>query len=124
MKHLPNIEVNIIPHKSQIYETAGNYGIFLNNWWIDISKMSKWEYESIVLIHELVEMVLTKKRKISWDKITKFDTDHPELNDPGNDKMACYHKEHIFATRIEKLLAKELGIDWEVYDKSFEKLKY
>ena len=125
MKHLPIIESMIIPHKSQRYDTAGDYWITKRgNWQIRISEM-KPDYEFMVLIHELIEFYLTQKRGISEESITYFDTgEGAESDDPGTMKNAPYHKEHMFSTKIEKLLCKELNIDWEKYDKSFSKLKY
>lgn len=127
MIHLPEIFVQVIPHNEQLYDTVGNY--IENNgmgvWDIEISEMSKWEYESLVLVHELVEMILTKHRKISWKSIDKFDMGlGKDLSEPGNDKRAPYFKEHQFATRIEKMLCNELGIDWNKYDKVISKLKW
>lgn len=125
MKHLAQIHVLTRPAKAMNYPTGGDYGVAVRgHWWIHLAENSRWEYEALVLVHELVEMILTKQRKISWDKITKFDTDNLELDDPGTDKRAPYHKEHMFATKIEKQLCKELGLDWETYDQSFDKLKY
>jgi hypothetical protein len=124
-KHLPNIEIYSIPHQEQRYDTAGDYDEDSVGWWINVSQMTHWEYEALVAVHELVEMILTKHRKISWDKITKFDeTDGKDSDDPGTMKSAPYHREHMFSMKIEKLLCKELGLDWDTYDKSFKKLKY
>jgi hypothetical protein len=36
---------------------------------------------------------------------------------PGDDPRAPYHKQHVFAENIERLLAAELGVDWSAYDK-------
>ena len=36
-------------------------------------------------------------------KIAEFDKKHPELDDPGRIKKAPYHKEHMFAEKVEKL---------------------
>jgi hypothetical protein len=37
--------------------------------------------------------------------------------EPGDDPRAPYHKQHVFAENIERLLAAELGVDWSAYDK-------
>ena len=124
MKHLPQTEILIIPHKEQDYDTCGNYGEDGCGWWMEISKMERWEYEALVAVHELVEMILTKQHKVSWNKITDFDNFNIKHPDPGTLKHAPYHKEHIFSMKIEKMLCKELGISWEKYDKSFKKLRW
>jgi hypothetical protein len=37
--------------------------------------------------------------------------------EPGDDAKAPYHREHVLATKIERLLAKQLGVDWTKYDR-------
>ncbi len=36
--------------------------------------------------------------------------------EPGDDPRAPYHAEHAFATAIEEMLAKELGVDLDAYE--------
>ena len=72
------------------------------------------DIEFIVAVHELIEMWLTKKRGIQEPDITKFDIESG-LDDPGESKDAPYHKEHMFAVEVEKILCKELGISYEDY---------
>ena len=38
-------------------------------------------------------------------------------SEPGDDPRAPYHFAHVFAEKIERLLATELGVDWSAYDK-------
>jgi hypothetical protein len=89
---------------------------------IKVSEMGNSDYEFLVAIHEAIEQHLCKKRGISEEAITAFDTQFEasraaeNVDEPGNDLKAPYHKEHLFSTWIERLVAKELGIDWDVYD--------
>ena len=39
-------------------------------------------------------------------------------SEPGNDPAAPYYREHKFATKLEKLLAEEIGVDWDEYSAS------
>ena len=126
MKHLPTILSHTIPHQMQVYDTAGNYLKSGKTELFQISRMNA-DYEFMVFVHEVIEWYLTEQRGIEEKDITKFDTKLVEekyIKDPGTSPKACYHKEHMFATKIEKMLCKELGIDWKVYDKSFDKLKW
>ena len=126
------MEINIItiPHKSQRYDTCGDYELdkTTNVLDISISDMKNEDYEFLVGIHEAIEAYLCHKRKISFDKITKFDIAFEKnrkegnIDEPGDDPKAPYHREHIFATKIEKLLAKELKVDWKKYDKTVSSL--
>jgi hypothetical protein len=135
MKHLPEINIKTIPHSSQRYDTAGDYferRIFWNRnevLEVRVSEMNP-DYEFMVTIHELIELYLVKQKGIKIEDIDKFDmktvfeVDPKNQEDPGASKLAPYHKEHMFATKIEKLLCKELGVDWKTYDDSFSQLKY
>jgi hypothetical protein len=80
------------------------------------------EYEFLCLIHELVEWFLCLMRGIKEPVVMAFDLAHLDHPDPGRLPEAPYHREHMFAMRIERLLCKELGLDWQDYDKSFDKL--
>ena len=83
-----------------------------------------WRAEACVLVHELIELLLCRHRGISWASIDDFDMSHPELDDPGSCKRAPYHKEHVFATKVEKMLCALFSMNWTAYDQSFSKMKY
>jgi len=93
---------------------------------IVVSEMQNDDYEFLVMIHELVEFYLCKKRGISDEVVSGFDKgfellretfpDVIGLQEPGNMVSAPYNKEHLFATIIERMLAQELGVDWQKYD--------
>ena len=42
--------------------------------------------------------------------------------EPGDDRAAPYHKEHCFATGIERLMAAELDVAWHPYNKEVTNL--
>ena len=114
------IVIDTINHKDQRVGEVGDY------WEKDgiatfvISKI-KSDYHALVIIHELAEYFLVKKRKISLKSIDRFDREFYENNnfgEAGDSKKAPYFKEHKVATRIEKILAKELGVKWKDYEKA------
>lgn len=120
---MKNILIKTIPHSEHRYETVGDYQYDEEgNETIDVSEMNNEDYEFLVCIHELVESYLCKKRNISEESITAFDTDFEKnraegnTDEPGDDPNAPYRKEHFFATTIERLMAAELGVDWKTYD--------
>ncbi len=127
MKHLPTIKIKSIPHRKQRYETCGDYYHRWGKWQFRISKINS-KYEFLILIHELVEWFLTQQRGITEEQISNFDIlfeakrSKGSFDEPGHDKKAPYHKEHVFAEKIEKQLAKELKVDWKKYDKTINKL--
>ena len=124
MKHLPEIHFKAIPHKEQQYETVGDYYKF-GGMQFRVSKMNE-DAEFLVLMHELTEWYLTYKRGIKIKDIDKFDINfekeremglHNDQEEPGNSKNAPYYAEHKFATMIERLIARELKVNWKEYDK-------
>ena len=119
-----HINIHTIPHNTHRYETVGDYWDDEEGTNIRVSDMGNEDYEFLVVIHELIEQYLCKKRGISEEDISKFDIkfekNRPEGNEdePGDDQKAPYRKEHFFATTIERLIAGELGVDWKEYDKA------
>ena len=132
-KHLTTIVCDVIPHKLQNYETCGNYTLKKDIttgekfWNIEVSKTNA-DMEFLILIHEIVELYLTQRSGIREKDITKFDIEFEKnrkpgnTDEPGDDKNAPYRKEHKFATKIERMVAKELGVDWGEYEDTINKL--
>lgn len=120
------ILLKTIPHNKQRYKTCGDWqekrgqlGLVL------ISKLSNPDHEFLVAVHELVEGYLCTKRGIQDADIVDFDKNfeeekedgkHPFDAEAGFSKDAPYRKEHAFATKIERLVAEELGVNWKQYD--------
>lgn len=123
---LPNITIRTIPHKWQEYDTAGNYFSVGGVWVVFISQLKDWRYEACILIHELVEMFLTRHHGVKWTDIDTFDKEGlgKNIDDPGALWEAPYHNEHKLAEQMEKRLAKMLGVDWEEYNKELDSLEY
>jgi hypothetical protein len=116
----------IVPYHKQRYETHGDW-IPGEPVRIVSSRLNNDNYEFLLLFHELVEYELCKKRKIT-DRIVlafdrKFEAErrkgkHPVNAEPGNSRRAPYRKEHKFAMRMERLMAKQLGVDWKKYSEA------
>ena len=113
------LNVRVVPQSKQRYPTVGDwvFDIFgdLN---MKISDMGNPDYEFMVAIHEAVEAWLCRKRGISEESVMEFDTSEYglKLEDPGSDPKAPYHKEHMLALKIEKMLCDEMGLDWDKYE--------
>jgi hypothetical protein len=119
------IEINIIPHNQQRYDTVGDYFFDENGTLqIKVSEMKDLRYCHLVAVHELVEVLLTEQNGISEDSITKFDVDFEEnrqpenIDEPGDDPKAPYVNEHCIATSVERLMCALLGLKWKTYDKA------
>jgi hypothetical protein len=123
-----NIKIKTINHEEHPYPTVGNYAdTHVGGRLITVSNMANEDYELLVAIHELIEQHLCAKRGISEQDITAFDVKFEKEREagkrgpdeePGFAKNAPYRREHAFATKIEKMLAKELGVEWELYDQT------
>jgi hypothetical protein len=112
--------VNVIPQSKQRYPTVGDWMFDgLGDLNMKISDMGNPDYEFMVAIHEACEAWLCRKRGISEESVTAFDTSEYglSLKDPGSDCKAPYHVEHMFALQIEKLLAEKLDVNWDEYEK-------
>lgn len=120
-----NIVMKTIPHSWQRYPTVGD--------WIArrgklrevlVSDMKNEDYAFLIMVHELVEAYLCLKRGVAPKDVDAFDMAFEARRvkgneeEPGDDPQAPYHREHQFATKIEKLVAKEMGVDWKAYDKA------
>jgi hypothetical protein len=127
-----DIHIKTIPHREHRYPTLGDY-------WRDadgkqqvrISEMGNDDYAFLIIIHELIEWYITEKRGIKEEDIKAFDEKfeqermaglHGEKEEAGFDPRAPYVKEHTFATNIEKQIAQELGVAWEMYASQITKL--
>ena len=122
-----NVEIKVIPHKSQRYETCGDWQWkdFPKKLDITVSDMKNWKYEMLVGVHELLETLLCFDRHITGSQVDRFDTKfeadrlkgkHSATAEPGRSKKAPYYREHKFASKVEKLLAEELNVNWKKYD--------
>lgn len=117
-----NTLILTIPHKDQRYQTVGDYFSSAHGVTIQVSKLGDWRMEFLVAVHEMIEEALTRHRGIQEPDIMAFDVAHPDLDDPGMDPRAPYHREHVLATAVEMLLAQELGVDWVQYGEAMEKV--
>lgn len=125
------VVIEVIDHDKQRYSTVGDWQWLdeeKTNLKISVSKMSDWRYEMLVAVHELHEVLLCKNRGITQEEVDRFDilyeANRPEgdTSEPGDARYAPYFFQHQFATILERLFAKELDVDWEVYDKTVANL--
>ena len=121
-KPMLNLQIKTVPDDQQRYNTVGDYYVDESGKRVFVvSDMHDWRYEMLVAIHELVESSLCRVRGITDDQIDAFDLAYqaarPEgdVSEPGDSTEAPYYHEHQFASKIEKIIADELGVDWDDY---------
>lgn len=122
------IIIETVPHKSQRYETCGDYFFSGDDITIKVSDTGDKRYNMLVAFHELAEALLTSHRGIQEEWITAFDEafeakrENGNTDEPGDSILAPYKAEHFFATTIERLLAREYGVDWNEYEECINSL--
>jgi hypothetical protein len=127
------IIIETIPHDQQRYPTVGDWywSVHGNELHIKVSELGDWRYEVCVAIHEAVEAVLCEHAGIKQAAVDEFDQKfekerddgrHALADEPGDDKDAPYRKQHGIATGVERVLAAELGVDWNDYDHTIQNL--
>lgn len=100
------------------YDTDGDYFVQDGVLNIRVTKQKDWRHEFLIALHELIEEATTRNLGIKEEDIMAFDTGPlgGKSDDPGAMMEAPYHKQHVFAENIERLVAGELGIDWVEYN--------
>ena len=117
------ITITDIKHEQQRYPTVGDWVWDANgNLLITISDMGDWRYNFLVAFHEQVEVMLCRKRGITQEEVDQFDMAYEaqrkegDTSEPGDSRLAPYYNEHQFATKLEREMARELGVDWDDYN--------
>lgn len=84
---------------------------------IEVQEMGNRIYEFLIAIHELVESELCRMNGVTSEQVDEWDI-HTFKGDgePGDDPLCPYHKEHVFASKVERMVANEMGVDWNSYN--------
>jgi hypothetical protein len=124
-----NVTIKTIKHSKQRYPTIGDWYFDKNDdLVIKVSVMGDRRFEMLVAVHELIEVLICDEFGITDEEVTAFDIafERKRLpgnkDEPGNDAQAPYFQEHQFATKVEKMLAKKLKVNWREYEKAAEVL--
>jgi hypothetical protein len=73
--------------------------------------------------HEAVEAYLCKQAGVSQAAVDRFDQAYERRrkpgddSEPGDDPKAPYHFAHVFATKVEHMIADQLRVNWGAYDR-------
>jgi hypothetical protein len=121
---MKNINIEFIDHKDQRYDTCGDWQYSDKSINIKISRLGDWKMDSLVAVHELIEVLLCKQDGVTEQQVDKFDFKfssdrakglHPKTAEGGNDPKCPTHKQHRFANKVERMLARKMKVDWKEY---------
>ena len=117
------ITIETIQHKEQRYNTCGDW-LFVepNHLRIRVSELGDWRKEAAIAVHELVEAILCRNDGVADDAVDAFDTsvEGAMLTEPGDSSNAPYHRQHCFATAVERMLIAALGVSWASYEQALK----
>jgi hypothetical protein len=122
----PLFTVSQVPHKKQRYETVGDW-IPGSPAEIRVSRMKDQRYIFLVALHEMIEYELCKMHGVTDREVVAFDVNfeaersmnlHPNDAEPGDHPKAPYRDEHEFASMVEMMVAKKMGVSWSDYEKT------
>ena len=121
-----NIQMNVIPHQQQRYDTAGDWRLDVekDTLVINISFLGDWKMEACLGIHELIEAIRCMADRVDQNLVDQWDLNFKGKGEPGDDPAAPYHRQHVQASIVERTLARQLGVDWQRYEQKLEELKY
>lgn len=119
------IIIETIPHERQ--RIPGQVG----DWrWItpatllvQVSTMSEMRHCAAIAVHEVVEALLCWNDGVAEKDVDAFDKAYTGDGKPGDDPAAPYHRQHCFATAVERMLIAALGVPWGDYAKAVEDLR-
>jgi len=127
------INIEVIPHNEQSYETVGDWRIDEKGvLQIRVSRLSKAKYSALIAIHELVEVLIESVRRVGHLKVPPklvedtdlFDKNYEysrpeddEDSEPGAEPDCPVYQGHMAASAIEYIAAMILAINYNEYQK-------
>jgi len=123
---MQKIKIEIKDSSKMRYPTVGDY-YFREDGTLkfEIADTGDWFYNTMILIHEIIEEALTRKRGLTEQDILDFDKYYEmrreqglvkEDSEPGFDGNAPYRNEHAFATGVEMGMCALSGVSWNDYE--------
>ncbi len=118
---MSKITIEFINHNEQKYNTCGDWRRDKQgDLQIKISKLGDARADTLVAIHELVEVLLCEIKGVSCAAVDRFDIEFDNsdesIGEPGDQPDAPYRDEHCMATAVERMLCAYIGLAWMDYD--------
>jgi hypothetical protein len=119
-----NVNIKVIPHRRQRYDTCGDWFYKNDTLFIRVSALGDWRMEMAVAVHELVECLICRFKGISQEVVDAFDQAYDGDGEPGDSYSAPYHHQHCIATGIERIVIAALGVSWKMYEARINALQF
>ena len=87
---------------------------------VSVAETGNEVFNKLVLIHALVEEMLTKANGIKEEDISTYDSEHLTSVEPGLERDAPYRDAHLIAEGIERMLCGYLKIPWKDYEDALD----
>lgn len=127
MNHIPKIIIKPVQPENQRYPTCGDYFYDREDdtLYIFVSRMADFRSELAVVVHELYEAVTCLQAEVDYADIDRFDLQfererdegkHGDTDEPGDDKAAPYHVQHVGATFVEREVCSQAGLPWQQHE--------
>jgi hypothetical protein len=122
LSNIQAVEIRFVKPEKMRYDTVGDWQFNHEKLVIKVADPEYTPVMSVLLValHELVEAILCDADGISQQAVDAWDKTHADDDDPGGNPAAPYHKQHMAAELIERLMAKFLGVSWHQHDKTVE----
>lgn len=107
------IEIETVSQDEQRYNALGDWvfdysDLFKVRLTINVTNLGNWYYEALIALHELVEAMMCAANGVSQEDVDNFDTNFKGKGEPGDDPSAPYHKQHMIANVVERLISAEM----------------
>lgn len=112
------------PYKKMRYATVGDWYDKHGKQRIDVAITKSPITDFAISIHEQIERFFCELHSVSQKAVDDFDMNYVGFysDDPGLDKKAPYHKQHLFATDIEREIVLKAGLSWEEHNKYLDEV--
>jgi hypothetical protein len=117
-KSIDHIEIRIKPASEMRYLTLDDYFEEDGKLVFEIANSGNSFYNKLILVHALIEQMITEYEGISEKAIYDFDIEHEESLEPGLEKDAPYRDAHLLAEGIERSICAHVGVSWKDYEEA------
>ena len=120
---ISQIIINVVAPVAMRYQTVGDWQVYEHTLGVTVADSGNALTNLFVGLHEAIEAVLFLDRGGSEEAVDKFDMQWKNsraYDEAGDDPTAPYHREHVLATIIERMLVHAAHLTWELHAENVE----